>query len=70
MKLLSVTEAARILSVSPALVRRYCQRGRLPATKVGGAGWVIDEAALAAFAARPRPVGNKSGKPRTGKSRK
>jgi len=57
MKLLSVTEAAHILGVSPALVRRYCQRGLLPAIKVGSAGWAIDEADLAAFATLPRKRG-------------
>jgi len=62
MKLLSVTEAADRLHVSPALIRRYCQRGLLG--QKAGATWAIGEDELAAFAAVPRKRGRPAGEPR------
>lgn len=62
MKLLSVRQAAHHLGLKPAIVRRHCQQGNLPAVKVGNT-WVIDEADLEAFARKPRRRGPKS-KPR------
>ncbi len=58
MKPLSVPQAAYRLDLKPAMVRRYCQNGILPAVKVGGT-WVIDEADLEAFAQKPRRRGPK-----------
>ena len=56
--LLSVPEAAERLGLKPAMVRRYCQSGDLPAVKVTGA-WLIDEADLEEFAKKPRKRGPK-----------
>ena len=55
---LSAPQAARRLGLKPAMVRRHCQNGDLPAVKVGGT-WVIDEADLEAFAKKPRRRGPK-----------
>jgi excisionase family DNA binding protein len=61
MKLLSTTEAAARLSLSPSRVRRYCEQGRLPATKIGGS-WVIREADLGKLERLPQ--GWRKGRPR------
>ncbi len=34
-KVYSVSEAAEVLGLSPATVRSYCSKGKLPAMKVG-----------------------------------
>lgn len=62
MELLSIPEAAARLHLSTALLRRYCQQGRL-GVKVGGR-YVIPAAELEAFARQPRPTGYPKGKPR------
>ena len=58
MKPLSVLQAADRLDLSPAMVRRHCQQGNLPAVKVGGT-WVILLGDLEAFARKPRRRGPK-----------
>lgn len=49
-------EAAALLNISPALVRRYCRQGRLG--KLLGGRWFITPADLARFKAAPRKSGN------------
>lgn len=60
--LLSVPQAAARLGLKPAIVRRYCQNGKLRATKITGA-WLIFPDDLEKFASKPRRRGPKS-KPR------
>ena len=55
-RLLSVTEAARELAITPARVRHYIKVNRLDADQVGHA-YVIRESALKKFAASRRPPG-------------
>jgi excisionase family DNA binding protein len=43
---LSATEAADVLGVEPAEVRRRCREGELDAAKDGGGAWRINPAAL------------------------
>lgn len=54
--MLSVNQAAQQLGITPQLVRRYCERGRIKAEKVGR-DWVITQAALNSFARKPRKMG-------------
>ena len=54
---LTCPQAAAILRVSPTWVRILCERGRIPARKVGPA-WLMARDDLEAFAAVPRPRGN------------
>jgi len=56
MELISVTEAARRLGLSPQRVRQFVESGRLRARKVG-AQWVIRAADLRRFANKPRRPG-------------
>lgn len=58
--MLSVKQVADQLNVTPALVRRYCEQGRLKAEKVGR-DWVIDQKAVNAFVRKPRNVGRPKG---------
>ncbi|MFJ9217878.1 helix-turn-helix domain-containing protein [Streptomyces sp. NPDC102383] len=44
-RVLGVAEAAELLGCSRQYVRRLCQAGQLPATRITG-GWVIEAAAL------------------------
>lgn len=55
---LSVPQAAHRLNLKPAMVRRHCQQGNLPAVKVGST-WVIDPDDLEKFASKPRRRGPK-----------
>lgn len=58
-KVISVKAAAERLQIDEALVKRYCQQGRLRATKLPGTRpWIIDAASVEEFASTPRPVGN------------
>jgi hypothetical protein len=58
-KVISVRVAAERLQIDEALVKRYCQTGRLRATKLPGTRpWIIDAASVEEFAKMPRPVGN------------
>lgn len=50
--MLTVTEAAARLGVSPRRVQALIQAGRLPATRFGRA-WQLREATVAAFQRRP-----------------
>jgi excisionase family DNA binding protein len=52
----SVPDAAQRLNLSTAMVRRYCQEGRIEAKKVGR-DWLITERSLIDFARQPRKVG-------------
>ena len=63
MKLLSVSEAAQRLAVTPGRVRVLIAGGRLPAEKIGYS-YVIQEKDLALVAKRPpgRPAAKKSAK--------
>ena len=54
--MLSVKQAAEQLGITPPLVRRYCEQGRIKAEKVGR-DWVITQAALNSFARKVRRVG-------------
>jgi hypothetical protein len=52
--MLSVEEAAGLLGLDAASVRRHCRRGTLPARLLGANGpWVIRRGAVAAFKAPP-----------------
>lgn len=50
-------EAARILGISDAMVRRYCIDERLRGRKIGR-DWVIESEELERFKAIPRETGN------------
>lgn len=67
-RLLSPSEAAALLDVSPRMVRVYIASGELPATNLHPRGkprWVIELADLQAFQQRPRPrPGWQRGRPR------
>lgn len=56
-EILTPIEAAKILGLAQSGVCRYCQSGRLKATKVGRQ-WLIDRKDLDAFAKKARPRGN------------
>jgi excisionase family DNA binding protein len=58
-RLLSIPEAAERLGLSPAMVRRYCASGRLPAQKVGR-DWTVRQRDVERFAAAPRRRGRKA----------
>lgn len=62
MTLLTASQAARRLGITPALVCRYCRQGRL-GQRIGHQ-WLITEDELTAFAAIPRTVGNRTGRAR------
>lgn len=49
-------QAADLLGISPALVRRYCRQRRL-GQHIGGR-WLISPDDLARFQAEPRKAGN------------
>ncbi len=55
-QLISVTEASQLLGMSPARVRHYIIRGRLPAQQVGRT-WTLSRADVEAFATLPRLPG-------------
>lgn len=61
-RLLSTTEAGRILGVNPSRVRQLILAGRLPATRHGARSWAIREEDLAAY--RPQPQGWRKGRAR------
>ncbi|NMD86260.1 helix-turn-helix domain-containing protein [Victivallis vadensis] len=42
-EIITVVEAARILHISPQIVRAKCQKGLLPAKKIpGGRDWLLN----------------------------
>ncbi len=51
MALISTTEAAKRLDITPSLVARYIRDGRLKAQKIGPV-WVIDERDVERFPER------------------
>jgi predicted site-specific integrase-resolvase len=55
---MTVTDAARLKTVDPSTVRRWCQRGLIPAELHGKTWWITDVAALKQFT--PPPPGHKS----------
>ena len=59
--LITTTEAATRLGITPGLVCRYCRSGRITAVKVGR-DWLIDADALRTW--KPNPVGYPAGIPR------
>lgn len=61
---LTVVQAAKRLGIDPSQLRRYILDGRLPAEAITPRLYLIDEAALAAFAELPRKRGWRKGKPR------
>jgi hypothetical protein len=63
MILLSVSQAAARLDLTPRRVRQFCLDGRL-GQRVGNR-WVISENELTEFAEKPRPEGYPKGKPRS-----
>ncbi len=62
--LMSVEEAARVLGIKPAMLRRYVQQGRLPAHRVGKRTFALRHEDVQAFAAVKPTVGWPKGKPR------
>jgi excisionase family DNA binding protein len=59
---LTTDQAAARLGITPRRVRQLIASGALPAERLGR-DWLIEEAALAAVAARPGP-GYPKGRPR------
>jgi len=57
-RLLTVSDAAQRLGLSVAMVRRYCESGELPATKLGR-DWSLRQWDVERFAAAPRQRGRK-----------
>lgn len=55
-RLLTITEAAKRLGLSPVMVRRYCADGKIPAQKIGR-DWAIRRRDMEHFAAAPRHSG-------------
>lgn len=56
MDLLTVSEAAHESGLSPALIRRACQSGRVNGARLVGKTWTFTEDAFAAwYANRPAP---------------
>jgi len=58
-RLLTISETAKRLGLSLAMVRRYCADGKLPAQKIGR-DWAILQRDLEHFAATPRHSGRPS----------
>ena len=52
MTILTIPEVARILHVTPKVVREQCAKGCLPARKIGGS-WRIEESLLAQWFQNP-----------------
>jgi excisionase family DNA binding protein len=59
--MISTTQAARLLGVTPGRVVQHIAAGLLPAQKIGNS-WVLDPADVAAF--QPRPTGYPKGRKR------
>jgi excisionase family DNA binding protein len=55
-RFLTISETAKRLGLSLAMVRRYCLNGKLPARKIGR-DWIILERDVDLFAASPRHSG-------------
>lgn len=55
-KLYTADEVSRLLNITPSLVRRYCQQGRMGQYLYGR--WLISPSELEAFKAKPRKRGN------------
>lgn len=55
--MLTVTQAAARLGVTPGRVRQFIHAGRLKATRLGKRVWVIDVEDLREFEAIPRKDG-------------
>ncbi len=58
-RLLTISEAAKRLGLSIAMVRRYCAENKLPARKIGR-DWAILQRDVEQFAATPRQIGRPS----------
>lgn len=56
-KLLTVTQAADVLGLSPVRVRQFCQEGRMG--EKYGPLWMIREKELRSFAKKSRPAGGR-----------
>jgi excisionase family DNA binding protein len=57
---ISVTEAAQLLGVGQAIVRRHCRLGRIKATRAGGRGsFFMTSVAIDQFLANPPAYGPK-----------
>lgn len=59
--LITATEAAELLGLTPERVMQFCRAGRLPAAKPGR-DWITTRAAVAEFARVAREPGKKIGK--------
>jgi len=57
-RIMTVSEVAERLGLSVAMVRRYCETGIIPATKVGR-DWSMRQSDVERFAATPRRRGRK-----------
>lgn len=57
-RLMTVSEVGERLGLSVAMVRRYCETGVIPATKVGR-DWSMRQKDVEGFAAKPRQRGRK-----------
>lgn len=53
--LISVTQAAKELGLTPARVRQMCNRGEIPSAFRLGNSWAIPRAAVERLKFRPRP---------------
>lgn len=62
----TTAECAEKIGVSKRRVLQFIEQDRLPARKISHA-WYVIENDLERFMAIPRPVGNKTGRPRTPK---
>lgn len=54
--MLTTTEAAALLGIKPAMARRYCDKGRLKAVKVGR-NWITTREAVETFKATMKKAG-------------
>jgi len=59
----TTTQAAELLNLKPAMVRRHCESGALAAVKVGR-DWVISQEAIDNFQASRKAPGRPAQAPR------
>jgi len=64
---ITTPQAAAIIGVSRPRIHQLITRGELPAVKIGRS-WLVERAAAVAF--QRKPVGNRTGKPRTKKGKR
>ncbi len=67
MTILTIPEVARILRVTPKVVREQCAKGCLPARKIGGS-WRIEESLLAQWFQSPEAACPSFGEEKSGGS--